>query len=591
MNDNEKPPTIPKDHHDETQEDRPSKEEELASQSLRQSSDHTHTHTHTQSRDSDDEEDTPGSEDGVEDDDRPRDLETLSRVSSGPPYTVFSPSMIRWIILMNCVSAFLSPITANIYFPAIPALSQDLGVTVAQLNLTLTTYMIFQGLAPTFYGDFADVAGRRPAFIVAFTIYLGANIGLALQRNYAALLVLRMLQSGGSSGTLALVYGVVADIAPTSIRGKYMGVVGAGLTIGPSLGPIIGGLLAQYLGWAAIFWFLCILAVVWMVPYVLAVPETGRKVVGNGSIPPQGWNMTLLDYIRSRRHPRNLPTGQAKQKLRFPNPFNTLAVIGNKDMAMVLFYNATLYIGFMIVTSTLASQFAEIYHYNDIQLGLCYLPIGGATTVASICNGYMIDWNYRRIAKKLGVSIDRKRGNDLKGFPIEKARLQLVYPLVCVGAIVYIGFGWALHYEVHVAVPLVLSFFIGTCVTGPFQIINVLIVDLYPSAPSTATAANNLCRCLSGAVATAVIQYIIDAWGRGWAYTFIALIFTFFSPTLWVIQKYGPKWREERIERMKQAAEKKEAEAKAKAAAKEKGSAAVEQSNDGILAEPRASSS
>ncbi|KAI8959201.1 MFS general substrate transporter [Daldinia sp. FL1419] len=581
MNETEKPP-IPssssKDNHDEIQ-DRSSKEEELAPQTLRQSIDHA------QSRESEDE-DAPGSENEAEDEnEQPRDLETLSRVSSGPPYTVFSPSLIRWIICMNCVSAFISPITANIYFPAIPALSHDLGVSIGQINLTLTTFMIFQGLAPTFFGDFADVAGRRPAFIIAFTLYLGANIGLALQRNYAALLVLRMLQSGGSSGTLALVYAVVADIAPTSIRGKYMGIVGAGLTIGPALGPIIGGLLSQYLGWPAIFWFLCIAAVVWMIPYVLAVPETGRKVVGNGSIPPQGWNMTLIDYIRFRRQAQNRPTGQGKQKLRFPNPLNTLSVVGNKDMAMILFYNAALYIGFMIITSTLASQFSAIYHYNDIQLGLCYLPIGGATTVSSICNGYMIDWNYRRIAKKLGVSIDRKRGNDLKGFPIEKARLQLVYPLVMVGAVVYIGFGWALHYQVHVAVPLVLSFFIGICVTGPFQIINVLIVDLYPNAPATATAANNLCRCLSGAIATAVIQYIIDAWGRGWAYTFIALIFTVFSPALWVIQNYGPKWREERLEKMRRAAEKKETEAK------EKEDAVLEQNNNGVLAESQPSTS
>lgn len=76
--------------------------------------------------------------------------------------------------------------------------------------------------------------------VIAFTIYLGANIGLALQRNYAALLVLRMLQSGGSSGTIALVYAVVADIAPSSERGKYMGLVGSGITIGPAVGPVIG---------------------------------------------------------------------------------------------------------------------------------------------------------------------------------------------------------------------------------------------------------------------------------------------------------------------------------------------------------------
>lgn len=299
-----------------------------------------------------------------------------------------------------------------------------------------------------------------------------------------------------------------------------------------------------------------------MIPYVLTIPETGRRVVGNGSIPPQGWNMTLIDYIRFRRQARNRPSDKVQRKIRFPNPLNTLAILRNKDMAVVLFFNALLYIGFMTVTATISSQFADIYHYNDIQLGLCYLPIEGATTIASISNGLLADWNYRRTAKKLGVSIDRKRGNDLRGFPIEKVRLQLVYPFVTAGAIVYIGFGWALHYEIHIAVPLILSFFIGYFVTGPFQILNMLLVDLAPEAPATATAANNLCRCLSGAVATAVIQTIIDSWGRGWAYTFIALLFTVFSPALWVIQKYGPRWREERYQKMKRASEKKEAEAR-----------------------------
>ena len=100
--------------------------------------------------------------------------------------------------------------------------------------------MIFQGLAPTIFGDLADMTGRRPVYVLGFIIYigrglhppshgflltpqLGANIGLALQNNYAALLVLRCLQSTGSSGTVALGNGVVADIASSGERGKFIG--------------------------------------------------------------------------------------------------------------------------------------------------------------------------------------------------------------------------------------------------------------------------------------------------------------------------------------------------------------------------------
>lgn len=58
---------------------------------------------------------------------------------------------------------------------------------------------------------FSDKAGRRPAYFICFTIYIIANLALALQNNYIALLLLRMLQSGGSSGTVALANGVVGD--------------------------------------------------------------------------------------------------------------------------------------------------------------------------------------------------------------------------------------------------------------------------------------------------------------------------------------------------------------------------------------------
>lgn len=83
-------------------------------------------------------------------------------------------------------------------------------------------------------------------------------------------------------------------------------------------------------------------------------------------------------------------------------------------MAIIVLYNATLFVGFSTVTATLATQFKEIYGYDELILGLLYLPIGGATTIASIGGGFVADWNFRRICRKMGVKIDRKRGNDSK---------------------------------------------------------------------------------------------------------------------------------------------------------------------------------
>lgn len=116
------------------------------------------------------------------------------------PYSVFSQSTRRWTVLLVALAGFFSPLSANIYFPALNYLAHDLNVSLKLINLTITAYLIFQGIVPFIVGDAADKMGRRPVYIAAFVVYLGANIGLALQNSYPALLVLRVLQSSGSSG-------------------------------------------------------------------------------------------------------------------------------------------------------------------------------------------------------------------------------------------------------------------------------------------------------------------------------------------------------------------------------------------------------
>ncbi|KAH7017384.1 major facilitator superfamily domain-containing protein [Ilyonectria destructans] len=476
------------------------------------------------------------------------DPETISRIPSGPAYSVFSKSTRRWITALVVVASFVSPMTANIYFPALDPISEDLGVSNSLINLTLTSYMIFQGLSPTIFGDLGDMAGRRPAYILAMVIYVCANVGLALQRNYVALLVLRCLQSAGSSGTLVLGFAVVADISSTAERGKYMGFVGAGINIGPALGPVIGGILTQYLDWPAIFWFCTIFSFMWLIPWILTAPETCRNVVGNGSIPPPLWNRSILDLLR-RRHLSTQAGTAPQRQLRFPNPLKTLTIVFEKEMALILFTNSIIYLGFILVAATLGTLFKEIYGYDDLQVGLCYLPYGLGCCGAVVAQGYVLDWNYRRIAKKIGFSIDRRRGDDLAKFPIESARLQPVYPTLLLGIATLIGYGWALQVETSVAVPLVLVFLIGMLIPTSFSVLNTLIVDLNPNAPATATSANNLVRCLMGAAATAAIDRMIHGMGRGWCFTFLALLNLALMPLLRLIDKRGLEWRAARAKK------------------------------------------
>lgn len=68
-------------------------------------------------------------------------------------------------------------------------------------------------------------------------------------------------------------------------------------------------------------------------------------------------------------------------------------------------------------------------------------------------------------------------------------------------------------------------------------------MEIYPDNPATATAANNLIRCLFSAGSTAICIPMLQGIGRGWTYTLAALLFVTFSPMLWVLIKFGPSWR------------------------------------------------
>ena len=141
------------------------------------------------------------------------------------PYSVFSPWQQNTIIGLAALGGWFSSISSFIYFPAIPFIASDLHVSVQQVNLTVTAYLIMSGIFPSVMGDAADRFGRRPVFLAALAIYFGANIGLALQSHFIILFVLRMLQSAGIAGTFSIAYGVLGDLFTPVERGGYSGII------------------------------------------------------------------------------------------------------------------------------------------------------------------------------------------------------------------------------------------------------------------------------------------------------------------------------------------------------------------------------
>jgi MFS family permease len=155
--------------------------------------------------------------------------------NSDAPWSIWSSKQRKFIILSASFASLLSPLSGQIYFPALDTIAKDLHVTDSQVNISITTFLIFQAIAPTFTAQLSDTLGRRPLYIVCFALYLAANIGLGAQNNYVALLVLRAFQSAGSSGTAALANAVATDITTPGERGRYIAYAAAIPMLGPTI--------------------------------------------------------------------------------------------------------------------------------------------------------------------------------------------------------------------------------------------------------------------------------------------------------------------------------------------------------------------
>lgn len=109
-----------------------------------------------------------------------------------------------------------------------------------------------------------------------------------------------MLQSAGSSGTIALAYGVIADIALPHERGGYVGTAHIDFNSTSDLGPVIGGLLTRRVGWRPIFWFLAIISGFVFTILLIFFPEMSQKLVGDGSIQATGINKSSIDHFTQK---------------------------------------------------------------------------------------------------------------------------------------------------------------------------------------------------------------------------------------------------------------------------------------------------
>ena len=181
----------------------------------------------------------------------------------------------RWALaILLAVLGMLGPFSIDTYIPAFSAIAQSLNATPVQMQQTLSAYLFGFAFMNLFHGALSDSFGRRPVILSGLAMFTVASLGCALAQNVGQLIFFRALQGLSTGAGIVVSRAVIRDMFPPSEAQRVMSQVTIYFGVAPAVAPIIGGVIAEYLDWHSIFWFLVGVGVVlWLANWRL-LPET-----------------------------------------------------------------------------------------------------------------------------------------------------------------------------------------------------------------------------------------------------------------------------------------------------------------------------
>ncbi|HNE59689.1 MAG: multidrug effflux MFS transporter [Rubrivivax sp.] len=181
----------------------------------------------------------------------------------------------RWALaILLALLGMLGPFSIDTYIPAFAAIGQSLQATPVQMQQTLSAYLLGFAFMNLFHGALSDSFGRRPVILWGLALFALASVGCALSQSVGQLIFFRALQGFSTGAGIVVSRAVIRDMFPPHEAQRVMSQVTIFFGVAPAVAPMIGGLIAQYLNWHAIFWFLVAVGVLlWLANWRL-LPET-----------------------------------------------------------------------------------------------------------------------------------------------------------------------------------------------------------------------------------------------------------------------------------------------------------------------------
>ncbi|KAK7464750.1 hypothetical protein VKT23_005957 [Stygiomarasmius scandens] len=494
----------------------------------------------------------------------------------------------NFVLFQVGTGAMIAGLSSNIQLPAVSEMEAVLPATPSQISLTLSLFMLFQGVIPLFWSSVSEVKGRKFVYVSSLAIFTVGSVIIATSNSIGLVIGFRIIQAGGSSAVMSIGAATLADIFDPEERGSKMGLFYIAPLLGPSLGSIFGGVFTTAFTWRGPFYFLTIVGGCVTLCFLFAFKDTWRKerstvyqrvvkkkmkerigmktaesekshgtnrnspdtdvekqVVSGSSTPkPSGPGSESRTSTSETARPVSIKkedmereladvTKDIKLSLLDVNPVTPLWGTFKKPWNLCMLTASALIFAFTyIVVYSTTRVLENAYRYNPLKVGLVLLSFGLGSVTGSILGGRFSDYNLRRLKEKNGG----KREAEMRLKPLLIP--FILFPLFIIAC------GWVLKERLHIAAVVVFLFIVGFFSIFIYTPTLAYIVDSNPGASSFATALNSLLRGLFAFISLEITVPLQESIGEGWMYVIIAAAVIVSGVLIGWTEKKGKGWRD-----------------------------------------------
>lgn len=361
----------------------------------------------------------------------------MSRTTSHSRHVIYS-DMIYSKHLPVSMFTLISPLSSSILAPAIPAISAELSITSSfEGALVLSIFVLAYAIGPLVLGPLSELYGRVIVLQLSNLIYLFFNLGCGLARTSAQIIAFRFLSGLGGSAPLAIGGGVLGDLFTAEQRGRAMSIYSLMPLLGPAVGPVIGGFVAQRTTWRWIFYATTLADAVIQAAGLFLLQETYAPVLlarKRDRLVRETGNAALRTEYEAQA--KRQPTVVSTLATALTRPFRLLAT--QVIVQVLALYMMYLYGLLYLQLTTFPKLWTVVYGESVAIGGLNYVALGIGLWLGSQLCAPLQDRIYAALKRRYNVD---------KGRP--EFRVPMMLPgafCVPVGLLIY---GWCAEYKTH----------------------------------------------------------------------------------------------------------------------------------------------